>query len=106
MEDQVELELEHVAAANVGGRDDPFCLKLLAGELRWIAHRDAAMERQLLVEAKRLEDRYYTERRMLEERKTTATTAAEVEVQDMKRFRDQLVLEMDLEPWSMVDDDI
>ena len=39
---------------------DVFCMKSMAGELRWLASRDQAQEKMILAEARRLEDKYYT----------------------------------------------
>ena len=36
-------------------------MKELAGELRWIMHKDKALEIRLLVEARRMEDLYYNQ---------------------------------------------
>ena len=71
---------------NVGGAIEPFCLKMLAGELRWIAHRDAAMERRILVKAKILEDKYYAGRDLLEERRKTKAEAAELESKELREW--------------------
>ena len=37
---------------------EAFSMKELAGELRWIANKDQALEKRILVEARRIEDKY------------------------------------------------
>ena len=51
-----------------------------------------------------MEDQYYLEQKLLEERKATATGAARAEALEMEKVREQLMSEMGSEPWSMVED--
>ena len=39
-----------------------FTMKELAGELRWIMHKDKALELRMLVEARKMEDLYYNQK--------------------------------------------
>ena len=73
MNDKVEPNL------SVGGSGEPWCMRLLAGELRWINHKDIAMERRILLEAKTMEDQYYAGRGLLEERKRSQEMEAVLE---------------------------
>ena len=54
-----------------------FILKELAGELRWIENKDQALEKRILVEARRIEDRYFSQRRTSEQRREAHKTRAE-----------------------------
>ena len=43
-------------------RDEMFCLRMMAGELRWIQQKDRAIELLMLAEARRMEDLYFQTR--------------------------------------------
>ena len=52
-------------------RDEMYCLKMMAGELRWIQQKDRAIELLLLAEARRMEDLYFQTRSPSTRRNTT-----------------------------------
>ena len=43
-------------------KDEMYCLKMMAGELRWIQQKDRAIELLMLAEARRMEDLYFQTR--------------------------------------------
>ena len=47
--------------------DDTFDMKILAGEIRWIEMKDSEAERVMLEVTRKLDDRYFNERRKAQE---------------------------------------
>ena len=45
-------------------REEMFCMRLLAGELRWMEQEDIVAQTEMLVVAKKLEDAYFKTREM------------------------------------------
>ena len=81
-----------------------FCLRDLAGELRWIASKDEALDRRMLREARSLEDLYFAKVKKDQDKRNKVARDAMMEAKMMRTMVDQIVVEEGLGSCKMEED--
>ena len=72
---------------------DTFCLKSMAGELRWLESRDVALDRRILAEARKMEDRHFEMIHSEKARELELELTERDENMELQRLKEKFLLE-------------